>query len=314
MKNRIHTNLLMNWLMSAVLLIAATGCSEKNEDVVTPTDVNEVKTRHLVITQVEDNTATKSALTRAILTENGSTMTASWKAGDALTYCNLDQTKAELSQLVTGPLTATQTAAFSQFSGSVTCALSDDIAVVYPTTTFTAAKTFTINLADQTGDLDDVANSFHYVYGVATVTAVTANTATASMGLMKSLLTLCKFSFTDGSAAIPINTLEISYDDTYPNDSRGGKYPHSATVAAMDDTAVKSKDDVHATATNFSGPLTISASGRTEVYVAMVPTSESVVYRFTVTNSLGTYTGTATARLKEGEFVVATDLRLTKQQ
>ena len=299
----------MNWLMSAVLLIAATGCSEKNDDVVVPTDENEVKTRHLVITQVEDNTATKSALTRATLTDNGSTLAASWKAGDVLTYCNLDQT-ALLSQTIAGSLTATQSAAFSQFSGSVTCAKGDAIAVVYPTTTFTTAKKFTINLAGQTGDLNDAASRFHYVYGVATVTDVTENTATASMGQMKSLLTLCKFSFTDGSAAIPISTLEISYDAaTYPNDSHGGKYPQSATVAAVNPQA-----NVHAEAEkDFSDPLTINASGQTEVYVAMVPTSDPVVYRFTVTNSSGTYSGTATAQLNEGEYIVATNLVLTKQ-
>ena len=35
---------------------------------------------------------------------------------------------------------------------------------------------------------------------------------------------------------------------------------------------------------------------------------------FTVTNSSGTYTGTAKATLAEGEFVEATGLKLMKQQ
>ena len=49
-----------------------------------------------------------------------------------------------------------------------------------------------------------------------------------------------------------------------------------------------------------------------EVYVALMPEIASRTYNFTVTNTNGTYTGTASAWLKKGEFVPATGLKLIK--
>lgn len=50
----------------------------------------------------------------------------------------------------------------------------------------------------------------------------------------------------------------------------------------------------------------------TEVYVALFP-DMGATYSFTLTSGGNTYTGTATATLKEGEFVPATGLKLVKQ-
>ncbi|MBQ7672906.1 MAG: hypothetical protein IJS49_07505 [Paludibacteraceae bacterium] len=60
--------------------------------------------------------------------------------------------------------------------------------------------------------------------------------------------------------------------------------------------------------------LTIDAGGVTEVYVALLPTTDSRTYNFTVTSGSSIYTGTASALLKKGEYVVATGLKLTHQQ
>ena len=49
------------------------------------------------------------------------------------------------------------------------------------------------------------------------------------------------------------------------------------------------------------------------VYVALLPTAAQRTFRFTVSDTSNTYTGTAKATLTEGEYVVATGLKLTKQ-
>ncbi len=142
------------------------------------------------------------------------------------------------------------------------------------------------------------------------MTEVTETTANATIGKMKSLLTVCKFSFKDKNTgdAIPIKSLSISYST---GDSNNGKYPQSATVAIGVNTA---QNDVHATGADITAPLTISASGQTEVYVALLPTAAQSTFNFTVSDGNGnTYSGTANATLVEGEYVDATGLKLTKQ-
>ena len=55
-------------------------------------------------------------------------------------------------------------------------------------------------------------------------------------------------------------------------------------------------------------------SAQDAVFVALLPTSGQRTFNFTVTDgSDNTYIGTAKATLTEGEYVVATGLRLTKQ-
>ena len=164
----------------------------------------------MTITQT-DGAAARQALTRATLTEDDG-LSALWTAGDRLTYCNLSRTNPE-DEVYSGPLTAVSTAATSPFTGEVTCRTGDYLAVVYPATTFETNESYTISLAGQDGTLGTLATKYHYVYGKAYVTSVTDNTADATMEKMKSLLTVCKFSFVDKTtgAAIPIKTLAISY-------------------------------------------------------------------------------------------------------
>jgi hypothetical protein len=316
---RQRTQYIMNWLLGGLAFAGATACSGDDDTKSTketekaPVE-NEVKVRRLTITEVEgDATNTKQAHTRATLEENESGLVPSWKAGDELTYCNLSrmQYNGKEDVPVSGNLTATTTAATSQFTGNVTCIAGDYLAVVYPAATFTTNSQYTIALSGQDGTLATLATNFHYVYGRAHVTSVTETTANATMEKMKSLLTVCKFSFKDKATgdALPITTLEISYGGNPEIDSRAGKYPQAATVAISYLTDPK---DTHASGTNITAPLTISAGGATEVYVGLLPDS-SRKYNFTVANASGTYAGTATATLTEGEYVAATGLKLTKQ-
>jgi hypothetical protein len=59
--------------------------------------------------------------------------------------------------------------------------------------------------------------------------------------------------------------------------------------------------------------LAISPTGNpTEVYVALLPEATATEYSFSLESGSETYTGTATAQLNAGEYVVAAGLQLTK--
>ena len=303
------------WAMLGGMMFAGlTACSGDDDAADRPGDG--VKVRRITITQT-DGAAARQGMTRATLTEDDG-LTASWTAGDGLTYCNLSRSNyvydAEVGEQVpkayTGSLTAASTATTSQFTGSVTCDRGDYLAVVYPAATFVTNESYTISLAGQDGTLGTLATNYHYVYGKAYVTSVTDNTADATMERMKSLLTVCKFSFVnkDGGAVIPIQTLAIAYGGT---GSDAGTYPQTATVAIGANTA---QTDVHATGVDGSTPLAVTCpSAQDAVFVALLPTSGQRTFNFTVTDGSGnTYKGSAHATLTEGEYIVATGLKLTK--
>ena len=315
---RQRTHYIMSWLLGGLVFAGATACSGDDDTKSTketekaPVE-NEVKVRRLTITEADDGAAeARQALTRASLTEDDG-LTAKWTAGDALTYCNLSSVDYGNGEApYSGGLTAISTAATSQFTGNVTCSKGDYLAVVYPAATFTTNSQYTIALSGQDGTLAGLATRFHHVYGKALVNSVTDATADATMEKMKSLLTVCKFSFFDKSndAAISIKTLTISYGGTGGD---AGKYPQTATVSIGVNMA---QDDVHATGATATEPLTVTCTTTREaVYVALLPTSAQRTFSFTVTDGSGsTYSGTAKATLTEGEYVVATGLKLTQNE
>ena len=312
---RTKEQFLMLFVLGGMMLAGLTACSGDDDtatnDNAPQTADDGVKMRRLTITEADDGAAeARQALTRASLTEDDG-LTAKWTAGDALTYCNLSSLDAISDEPYTGPLAATTTASVSQFTGNVACSTNDYLAVVYPATTFETNERYTISLAGQDGTLSGLATNYHYVFGKATVTEVTETTANATMVKMKSLLTVCKFSFVDKATndAIPVLSLSISYGGSGSDD---GKYPQKATVSIGVNTA---QDGVHATGETATEPLTVTCpSVQDAVYVALLPTDAQRTFSFTVTDDSGkTYSGTAKATLTEGEYVEATGLRLTKQ-
>ena len=308
---RTKEQFLMLWMLGGMMLAGLAACSGDDDtatDGSAPQTADDgVKMRRLTITEAEGGAAeARQALTRASLTENDGILTASWTAGDALTYCNLSSVDYGNGEApYSGGLTAASTASTSRFTGDVACSAGDYLAVVYPATTFEYNDSYTISLTGQDGTLSTLATNYHYVFGKATVTEVTETTANATMGKMKSLLTVCKFSFKDKStnAVIPIQTLSISYGGT---GSDAGTYPQSATV---DCGVLTVQDDVHASGVASNSPLLLEGSGEA-FYVALLPTTGQRTFNFTVTNTNGTYTGTAKATLTEGEYVEATGLKL----
>lgn len=293
--------------LCGVMLVAGTACKSQN----TPEDKT-VQKRHLTI-KMSDSAASPRRIVNADITDEGTTLLAEWKAGDEATYCNLSQQ--DFGTAYTGTLTAATSGIKTDLNGDVECMANDYLAVVYPANgTFVyndpgTTYTYTFPLSGQDGTLATLATSYHQVYGRAYVLSVDDKTATATMDKMQSLLTICKFSFKDKAtdAVLPINTLTISYGGS---DSKTGKYPQSASVTVSNLTE---NSEAQAVGSTPSEALTINAGGATEVYVALLPETGSCEYKFTVTSGSNTYTGTAEAHLKKGEYVPATGLKLIMQ-
>ena len=262
-------------------------------------------------------------LPQATITENKDGLNALWSAGDEVFYRNLSRNEyidpQEGSVELSGTLNADKDGSVASFSGErVWCDKTNQLALIYPAldpADFTFHKdlltaSYTISVTGQDGSLETLAKDFHHIYGIASIVSVTETTANAELAQMKSLMTVCKFSFVDESNnQLPISSLEIGYyTNGTPND---GKYPQDGTVSIAHNTPVGSVH-VEPNEETLTYPLTIDTKGANpkEVYVALFPKTEQP-YKFTVTNSNGTYTGTATATLNEGEFVPAT-IKLTK--
>ena len=251
-------------------------------------------------------------ITRATLTDNTSSLSAAWKAGDKATYFNVSSFTT--TTMDDGTLTAASSESTSAFEGTVRCNTDDKVALFYPAqaipTTGANRGKLTLSLSGQKGTLDDIAKNFHYVYGVAEVTSVTESTANATISNMQSLLAVCKFSFKDGTEVIPVKTLTINYYENSMSYNMG--YPLSATLTPTADVSTLALTYSGQSAWNKDG-LTVTLDSETSdgVYVALFPYSPTGYMHFTVTNSSGTYTGTAKATLKAGKYYPVS-LKLTK--
>ena len=327
-------------IVCSSLLFLGTACSTNNTPD-QPKQQAELKPRTLIVTQQAVSKVTpESAIRRmpqATITENGDVLDALWNEGDAVFYRNLSYSydyyvNDDDSKPLYGTLYADKEASIVSFSGDrVWCDETNQLALIYPAldletnpSAFTFHKDlltaeYTISVAGQNGTLAKLAKDFHHIYGIASVVSVTGTTANAELAQMKSLLTVCKFSFEDKDhpgTLLPISTLKISIGGT---SLYTGTYPQQGTVSIAQNVSawnVSVEPDWKTTAEGGT-PLTIDTKGvnPTEVYVALFP-DMGATYSFTVTSTTGaatdgTYTGEATAALNEGEYVVAL-LKLTK--
>lgn len=297
------------------MVVAGTACKNENA----PADKT-VQKRHLTIkVQGDEGQSAKVSprhIKNATIDDMGTTLSVEWTAGDAASYCNLSRVNTPGEDLIIGTMTAASSGVKSDLNGDVECTADDYLAIVYPavdmsTSTYSFGDgvhgKFTISLAGQDGTLSTLATHYHCVYGRAHVESVTGTTATATMDKMQSLLTICKFSFKHKTTnePIPVKTLTISYGGA---GSDANKYPQSASVTV---DVLTQNDEAVATANDVTAPLTITCpTEQSEVYVALLPEIASRIYQFTVTNTSGTYSGTAEAWLKKGEFVPALGLKL----
>ena len=288
-----------------LLGVTLTSCSSDEEQA---QNLDGRKLRQLTISEVP--------VTRATLTDNESVLGAAWKEGDQATYFNVSTFGGD--NIDSGTLRASASASTSAFTGTVRCKAGDNVALFYPYQDVPIQDpgrgTFTVSLAGQDGTLATIAERFHYVYGVAAVTSVTDNTAKATIDNMQSLLAVCKFTFTDGTNAIPVKTLTINYYDNSMSYTTIG-YPLSATLTPTADvsTLALTYPNQGNDAWNDKGlSVTLDSETSDGVYVALFPHSPTGYMHFTVTNSSDTYTGTAKAKLKAGKYYPVS-LKLTKQ-
>ena len=324
------------WLAGAVcssLLFLGTACSTNNNPD-QPKPQAELKPRTLVVTQQAVSKVTPVSdvrrLPQATITENGDVLDAIWSAGDEISFRNLSHetyTDPETGAPVylDGVLVADRDARIASFASNdkVWCDLGDQILLVYPKATDPAFEvdgsgssltaSYSISLIGQDGTLDTIASTYHHSYGIATITEVTPTVANAELAEMQNLLTVCKFSFVDKEypgTLLPITSLSISYGDgTYAN-----TYPEQATVTVTQGTPCTATVTPDKKSTSAGGyALSVVPTGNpTEVYVALLPEATATTYSFSLTSGENIYTGTATARLIAGEYVVATNLKLTK--
>ena len=296
------------WMICLIWVLAA-GCSHSEDDAVVPVN-KDVKTRLLTFTQVGNKGS------RAVLYEDAKNgLKALWKRGDQLECCNLTTLMDDIiasGGISTGTLTARDNNVTSIFQGEMTCEQNNQLAVIYPATDFDyelksgeCFAKYTIILSGQDGTLEKLANSYHYMYGVATVNSVTSSMAEAT-GEMKSLLAVCKFSFKDeNNNGISVKKLKISYGGN-GFDGDFGTYPQTANV-----TCNINQEAVFADAVRSNYPLIIQtelgsdSQYPTDVYVALLPVTTRT-FRFEVTDANDkVYAGVAQATLNAGEYVVA---------
>ena len=311
------------------LLMLGTACSTTNNPD-QPKQQAELKPRTLIVTQsaVSHQQSAIRRMPQATITDAGVTLDALWTEGDEVFFRNLSHEtyidpETGNPVYLDGVLLADRAASIASFASNdkVWCDVDDQILLVYPKATAPAFSvegsplraTYTISLTGQDGTLATIANRYHHSYGIATITEVTPTVANAVAAEMQNLLTVCKFSFVDKDepgTPLPITSLSISYNGgTYAN-----TYPEKATVVVTQGTPCTATVIPDKKSTSAGGnPLTISpSSDLTEVYVALFPEATATTYSFSLTSGENTYTGTATARLNAGEYVVATGLKLTK--
>ena len=284
-----------------LLGVTLTSCSSDEEQ---EQNLDGRKLRQLTISEVP--------VTRATLTDNESVLGAAWKEGDQATYFNVSTFGGD--NIDSGTLRASASASTSAFTGTVRCKAGDNVALFYPYQDVPIQDpgrgTFTVSLAGQDGTLATIAERFHYVYGVAAVTSVTDNTANATIDYMQSLLAVCKFSFTDGTNAIPVKTLTINYYENSISYKMG--YPLSATLDPSSGSPTELTYPYQQDWNKNGLSVTLGSETSDGVYVALFPYSPTGYMHFEVTNSNGTYIGTAMATLKAGKYYPVS-LKLTKQ-
>ena len=322
-------------IVCSSLLFLGTACSTTNNPD-QPKQQAELKPRTLIVQTSPQPSPQERGIRRlpqATITENGNVLDALWNEGDEVFYRNLsysnDYYEDDEGKPLYGVLEADKAERIASFAGDrVWCAEDDQLALIYPKIDKSAidvslvesqlTASYTISVAGQDGSLATLAKDFHHIYGIASVVSVTETTANAELAEMKSLMTVCKFSFVDKDhpgTPLPITSLKISIGGT---SLYIGTYPQQGTVSIAQNVSAWNVSVDPEWEITGGKPLTIDTKGvnPTEVYVALFP-DMGATYSFTVTSTTGaatdgTYTGTATATLNEGEYVVA-PLKLTKK-
>ena len=268
-----------------VMIAALLGACSSDDSTTPQEDNNGRRMRQLTIQNVAMNT-------RAAI--NPSTYEATWETTDRPTYIILSAQP----ELRYGTLTPSAAGASTTLTGSVYCTLGDNIAIVLPTVEPVlpsgGSLSYPINLSGQKGTLADIGARYHYIYGVGSVTSTDGGTATGTISNTKSLLSLCKFTFTNGDEPVKVKSVQIGW-------GTGGAagYPQTGTVSLANPASVSAEAGAP------SGPLTITldyVNAEGVVYVALFPCDKKLAFHFTVSDGTNTYTATKNAKMLEGKY------------
>lgn len=337
MKQARRNTLIALSFIICLLSFSTTLCSCSSDDETaadTQEDSNGRRMRQLTISNV-------SMATRATI--DPSNYAAAWATNDKATYFNLSASQQGRDTRY-GALTASAAGTNTTLTGDVWCANGDNIAVIFPAMPDNFSKPsdgyFTINLNGQKGTLADIGTNYHYVYGEARKLTVSGNSVTGTIPSMKSLLSLCKFTFTNNGNPVNVKSVQINYFSTMTSSIKG--YPTTGTVTNDPLYVVTNDPDYNyelyqsndefayrldmkgiiakASTGTYSGPLTISlanANADGVVYAALFPVGSPATeeyptavkqdFHFTVTDNDGqTYIGTKKAIMLEGKYYEVT--------
>jgi hypothetical protein len=235
--------------------------------------------------------------------------TATWEITDRPTYINLSLLSAELRY---GTLTPSTAGTSTTLTGSVYCGMGDHIAIILPNVTPVLPSGenayYPVDLRGQKGTLADIGARYHYIYGVGEVVSVDGGTATGSITNTKSLLSLCKFTFTTIDGSVNVKSVQINYKSEYTGNLIG--YPQMGTVSLAD------PENVSAVGDSSDKPLTITLDETNSagvVYVALFP-CDKLTFHFTVSDGTNNYTATKNAKMLAGKYYeVPVTVKLDKQ-
>ena len=272
------------------MVLAAALCSCSSDDDTKPQeDSNGRCMRQLTISNVSMNT-------RATI--DPSSFAAEWATTDRPTYINLSAQP----NLYYGTLTPSDAKVSTTLTGNVYCGQGDDIAIIFPSVTPVlhsgGSVSFTIDLSGQKGTLTDIGTRYHYVYGMGSVTSTDGGTATGTISNTKSLLSLCKFTFTNEGSPVNVKSVQIAWGQT-----GAAGYPQTGTVSLADPENVFAEGDAP------NGPLNVTldnANSEGIVYVALFPCEDRLTFHFTVSDGTNTYTATKNAKMLEGRYYEVT--------
>ena len=273
------------------MMMTALLCSCSSDDDNTQQDDSNGRCmRQLTISNVMMNT-------RAAIDPTAYPATATWEITDRPTYINLSLLSAELRY---GTLTPSTAGTSTTLTGSVYCGKRDNIAIILPNVTPELPSGgnayYPVDLRRQKGTLADIGARYHYIYGVGEVESVDGGTATGSITNTKSLLSLCKFTFTTIDGSVNVKSVQINYKSEYTGNLIG--YPQMGTVSLAD------PENVSAEAGSSDGPLTITldeANSAGVVYVALFP-CDKLTFHFTVSDGTNNYTATKKAKMLAGKY------------
>ena len=316
MKQARRNTLIALSFIICLLSFSTTLCSCSSDDETaadTQEDSNGRRTRQLTISNV--SMATRATFT-SVTTQTGKILSAGWEEGDKATYFNLTLQLQQFGGLVKqGILTAAHLSAASgdapqgasaTLSGSVYCREGDYLAVIYPAVTIegTAKNAyFTIDLREQKGTLADIGTRYHYIFGVGYVESVNGGTATATITNTKSLLSLCKFTFSKEVKKLEINEY---------NKNTGKKCGYLQGKVSIPASPTLNVDNVYVVSVGTENEpalvVDLSANPSKDVYVAMLPDAKTYHFKVTYYDDK-TAEFTKSANLLEGKYY---ELQLTQ--